>query len=75
MRTVIATFFVDAGSALALAGSGRNWRSFARALGKAVAGPGLESPSWRLLLVDQRNHGKSTLRYENKRAQDMVVRR
>ena len=33
-------------------GSGRNWRSFAKALVK-------ERPDWRLALVDLRNHGRS----------------
>ena len=33
-------------------GSGRNWRSFARALAA-------ERPDWRVVLVDLRNHGRS----------------
>eukprot|EP00854_Cymbomonas_tetramitiformis_P022910 gene22910-27698_t len=43
-----------------LAGSGRNWRSFSRQLGKELEKS--SSHPWRFLLVDQRNHGQSTFR-------------
>ncbi|KAK3259379.1 hypothetical protein CYMTET_31619 [Cymbomonas tetramitiformis] len=43
-----------------LLGSGRNWRSFSRQLGKELEKS--SSHPWRFLLVDQRNHGQSTFR-------------
>ena len=48
-----------------LAGAGRNWRTFVKAIGAAVTDPAFQSDGrgWRFLLMDQRNHGKSTLRY------------
>jgi len=47
-----------------LLGAGRNWRSFTRGLGSKLIGEGAPSDGrgWRFLLLDQRNHGKSTLR-------------
>mmetsp|Transcript_46246 Transcript_46246/g.77097 ORF Transcript_46246/g.77097 Transcript_46246/m.77097 type:complete len:357 (+) Transcript_46246:29-1099(+) len=47
-----------------LLGSGRNWRSFTRALGAVVTSPEFHSDGrgWRFLLMDQRNHGKSAHR-------------
>lgn len=48
-----------------LLGSGRNWRSFTRSLGAAVScskEAEADGRGWRFLLVDQRNHGLSTLR-------------
>lgn len=41
-----------------LLGSGRNWRSFARRLAEAAAQA--SGRGWRMVLVDQRNHGDSS---------------
>ncbi|ESQ45243.1 hypothetical protein EUTSA_v10010527mg [Eutrema salsugineum] len=41
-----------------LLGSGRNWRSFSRSLASSLS---VSSPSdWKMILVDLRNHGRST---------------
>ncbi|KAJ0253526.1 hypothetical protein HA466_0111990 [Hirschfeldia incana] len=41
-----------------LLGSGRNWRSFSRSLASSLS---VSSPSdWKMMLVDLRNHGRST---------------
>ncbi|CAN4109491.1 unnamed protein product [Withania somnifera] len=40
-----------------LLGSGRNWRSFSRSLASSLSADGV---NWRMVLVDLRNHGKSS---------------
>ncbi|GAB4833363.1 hypothetical protein Ancab_031606 [Ancistrocladus abbreviatus] len=43
-----------------LLGSGRNWRSFSRSLASYLSSNSPSSIEWRMVLVDLRNHGKST---------------